>query len=123
MIDRITLTNFKCFEALNLDLAPLTLLTGFNAGGKSTATQTLLLLLLNGPVVSLGTPADVLNADGGSKQMSLGASSGETEATWYFEVPDDDRRLLRIAYAETSGSVARLSPRDLDGIRPQREVA
>ena len=72
MIDRISMTNFKCFEALDLDLAPLTLLTGFNAGGKSTATQTLLLLeqtlrgprnspclLLNGPVVSLRHPSDV----------------------------------------------------------------
>ena len=135
MIDRLTLKNFKCFEALDLDLAPLTLLTGFNAGGKSTATQTLLLLgqtlrgprnspclLLNGPVVSLGTPAEVLNVNGGSKQMSLGASSGDAEARWYFEVPED-RRLLQIAYAELSGPEPQLSPGDLDGIRPRRGMA
>jgi predicted ATPase len=136
MIDRITMTNFKCFEALDLELAPLTMLTGFNAGGKSTATQTLLLLeqtlrgprnspclTLNGPVVSLGTPADVLNTNGRSKQMSLGASSGEDEARWYFEVPDGDRRLLQIAYAEVSGAKLKLPAEDLDGIRPRRGMA
>jgi hypothetical protein len=136
MIDRITLTNFKCFEALDLDLAPLTLLTGFNAGGKSTATQTLLLLgqtlrgprnlpclLLNGPVVSLGTPVDVLNVNAGSKQMSLGARSGEVDAKWYFEVPDGDRRLLQITHAEVSGAEPKLFPDDLDGIRPQKGLA
>jgi predicted ATPase len=44
MIERLTIQNFKCFEALSLPLAPLTLMTGFNAAGKSTALQTLLLL-------------------------------------------------------------------------------
>ncbi len=34
MIDQVCLANFKCFEALELDFAPLTLLTGFNAGGQ-----------------------------------------------------------------------------------------
>ena len=36
MIGSLALTNLKCFEELSLDLAPLTVLTGFNAAGKST---------------------------------------------------------------------------------------
>ena len=134
MIDQIKLTNFKCFEALDLDLAPLTLLTGFNAGGKSTATQTLLLLgqtlngarnspnlVLNGPLVSLGTPADILNSNGGSKQITLGARSGDAGVTWSFEIPDIDRRLLQIVLAEVNDAKGddKLLPDRLDGIRPE----
>lgn len=73
MIDRIILKNFKCFEHLILPLSPLTLLTGFNAGGKSSAVQGLLILsqtlrrcitfdslAINGDLVALGSPGDVL---------------------------------------------------------------
>ena len=137
MIDQIKLTNFKCFKALDLDLAPLTLLTGLNAGGKSTATQTLLLLgqtlrgprnsdclLLNGPVVNLGTPADILNVNSGSKQMSLGAQSGEDGVRWYFEVADGDRRLLgRSSRSSRCRQESDLLRGQLDGIRPPKGVA
>ena len=44
MITSITLEDFKCFEALELPCAPLTVLTGYNAAGKSTTLQALLLL-------------------------------------------------------------------------------
>jgi hypothetical protein len=138
VIDQITLTNFKCFNALDLELAPLTLLTGFNAGGKSTATQTLLLLgqtlrgprnspclLLNGPVVNLGAPVDVLNANGGPKRMSLGARAGETGATWYFQTPEGDRRLLRVADLVIEGVRDKKVQHadDLLGIRPRTGLA
>jgi predicted ATPase len=64
MLTSIGLANLKCFDALRLDLARLTLLTGFNASGKSSSYQPLLLLTqalrgaprseflsLNGPLV------------------------------------------------------------------------
>ncbi|MYJ52342.1 MAG: ATP-binding protein [Gammaproteobacteria bacterium] len=44
-IGQISLRNFKCFKALDLPCAPLTLLTGRNGGGKSTALQAFLLLV------------------------------------------------------------------------------
>jgi len=62
---------FKCFDALRLEFGQLTLVTGFNGGGKSTALQPLLLLAqalrlgmidtlpLNGPLVRLGTAGDI----------------------------------------------------------------
>jgi CRISPR-associated Cas5-like protein len=72
----VDIANFKCFEHLRLALTDLTLLTGFNAGGKSSAIQPLLLLAqslrtarqvnrfpLNGVLVQLGTAGDVLPSD------------------------------------------------------------
>ena len=44
MLERIDLRLFKCFEELRLPLAPLTLLTGLNASGKSSVLQALVLL-------------------------------------------------------------------------------
>jgi predicted ATPase len=39
MITKINLTNFKSFESLNIDMAPITLLTGLNSSGKSSVIQ------------------------------------------------------------------------------------
>jgi predicted ATPase len=44
MIRNISLENFKCFEHLELELAPLTIITGINGMGKSSVIQSLLLL-------------------------------------------------------------------------------
>lgn len=66
-----TIEGFKCFDTLRIDLGHLTLMTGFNGGGKSTALQPLLLIAqalrigdaamlpLNGPLVRLGTAGDI----------------------------------------------------------------
>lgn len=68
------LVGFKCFADLKFPLSSLTLMTGFNGGGKSTALQPLLLLTqalksghrhtlpLNGPLVGLGTAGDIASA-------------------------------------------------------------
>lgn len=74
MIEKIQVKNFKCFSDLNLNLGALTLLTGFNAAGKSTAIQPLLAIsqtfkekinraeiLLDGILVDLGSSTEVLN--------------------------------------------------------------
>ncbi len=39
MIKWLELQNFKCYQHLRLSFGNLTLLTGFNGGGKSTAIQ------------------------------------------------------------------------------------
>lgn len=73
MLREIRLANFKCFEALNLNCAPLTLLCGLNGMGKSSVIQALLVLrqsfvageleegrlALSGKLVDLGTGGDV----------------------------------------------------------------
>jgi len=73
MIHYLTLKNFKCFENERIPIAPLTVLSGVNGMGKSTVLQSFLLLrqsvkasleqrgelLLNGPLVQLGTSDDI----------------------------------------------------------------
>lgn len=77
MITEVRLRNFKCFEEIDLPLAPLTLLSGGNGAGKSTVLQSLLLLrqsaffastmnarlILNGEFVQLGSLKATLRAD------------------------------------------------------------
>ncbi|TAN65234.1 MAG: DUF3696 domain-containing protein [Methylobacter sp.] len=100
MIERLIIHNFKCFEALSLPLAPLTLMTGFNAAGKSTALQALLLLAqsiregganqllsLNGSLVRLGTPGDVI-LEGSGTEIKLGIGNANTRIDWILTPKD-----------------------------------
>ncbi len=78
MYKRLKLKNFKAFRELDLELRPLTLLSGMNGMGKSSVLQSLLLLrqsylqrsevvtekgplklILNGELVELGTDSDI----------------------------------------------------------------
>jgi Protein of unknown function (DUF3696)/AAA ATPase domain/AAA domain, putative AbiEii toxin, Type IV TA system len=131
MIQALSLQNFKCFETLRLDLTPLTLLTGFNAAGKSTSLQTLLLLSqtlrgqhgvselrLNGPLVTLGSPGDVINAAGGNR-LALGVATSDVELLWHFAVPEENRRSLRVTQLDVRGeNSSSVQASDLNGIRP-----
>lgn len=133
MIRGVSLANLKCFEKLRLDLAPLTLLTGFNAAGKSTALQTLLLLAqslrsqrgtaelrLNGTLAALGTPADVLNSSGGAKGLALGISDENLELSWHFTLEEETRRSLRVSHLKMAGGEAkRFDAGELDGLEPR----
>ena len=85
MINRLDLKNFKCFEELSLPFSPLTILTGFNAGGKSSIYQSLLLLaqsmrynrrkpttlILNGDLVKLGSPGELIYNKAGKKEVVI----------------------------------------------------
>jgi predicted ATPase len=86
MLKRIRLEAFKSVgEAVELELAPLTLIAGPNSSGKSTLLQSILLvsqtmsskvtarpLVLNGPTVRLGTFDDVLSYGAKRRMFSLG---------------------------------------------------
>ena len=93
MLDRIDLRFFKCFERLRLPLAPLTLLTGLNASGKSSVLQALVLLhqtmrehewttrlALNGSGVRLGTMPEVVDEVFGRRSFEIGLT--DDEDTW-----------------------------------------
>ncbi|MHB1643329.1 MAG: DUF3696 domain-containing protein [Acidithiobacillus sp.] len=101
MINRLHIQNFKCFEALSLPLAPMTLLTGFNAAGKSTTLQAMLLLAqaqrqgghlplisLNGSLVRLGSPSDVLREGGGATELVLGIETPVGRVDWSMSTDD-----------------------------------
>src|ERR1700683_625406 len=133
MIRGLRMERFKCFESLALSLAPLTLFTGLNAAGKSTALQTLLLLSqtlraqrgpaelrLKGPLVNLGTPADVINRIRGGNEMALGLKTDEVELLWRFSTTDDARRALKATRLEfISGDSVNSVVSAFDGIRPR----
>ena len=95
-LETIELRNFKCYQALDLPCAALTVLTGYNAAGKSTALQALLLLAqaqsvasakelpLNGDVVSLGSEGDVLRHGATESSFSLGLRTATERIRWTF---------------------------------------
>lgn len=99
MLRTIKAQRFKCFEHLELELAPFTLLTGYNGAGKSTAIQPLLLisqamrvretpvLSLNGPLVRLGTVGEIMSP-GGERTISLGCSD-DLGATAHWSLTQD----------------------------------
>ena len=96
MINKIKLSNFKCFQSLNLFCAPLTLLCGLNGMGKSSVIQALLVLrqsiesgdlldgrlVLGGELSDLGTGTDVLFEDAQSDVIGFEIESDEIEKTW-----------------------------------------
>ncbi len=120
MIERLRLENFKAFRQLDLPLAPLTLLSGVNAAGKSTTMQALALLrqsydagvldhkgglLLNGELVELGVGQDVLHenyVDGGHGDripVTIATTVDGVERRWrveYRAAEDREADLLKM---------------------------
>lgn len=99
-------SNLKCFSALRLELSPLTLFTGFNSAGKSTALQSLLLLAQglsldpdsqylspNGPIVRLGKPGDLLSTQAEEQRIEISVSTAGELASWSFTPVDPQLRL------------------------------
>ena len=97
MLNSLSLKYFKCFESLHLPLAPLTMLSGTNASGKSSVLQALGLLhqtmrehewstrlMLNGKSIKLGTVLDVVNESQGGKSFEIGLENNEHFYSWKF---------------------------------------
>lgn len=113
-----SLEGFKCFDQLRLDFGCLTLVTGFNGGGKSTALQPLLLIAqalrlggaetlpLNGPLVRLGTAGDI--APMASERPMRLEVEGQKGALEYRPALQAGDRILSLA-----ASPAGLDQRDL----------
>jgi predicted ATPase len=105
VIQELCLREFKCFADRRLPIADLTLLAGANATGKSTIIQALLLLrqshlrgtlargelLLNGPLINVGTALDAVN------------ESGATD-TVVFALVEEDGREHRFAFDYPRGA-------------------
>lgn len=102
MITRIDLKHFKCFEDVKIPLAPLTLLTGLNASGKSSVLQALILLhqtmrehewstrlALNGEIIKMGMVPDVVDEVSGRDSFSIALVDDKLTYDWEFE---GDRR-------------------------------
>lgn len=122
MLDALHLSSFKCFEALDLPLGKLTVLSGINGGGKSSVIQSLVLLsqtlderewskslLLNGPSLTLGSASDVINQTTGRRQLGLGASAGNRKVAWTFSAQDRRAMALDLHAVEVNGTALDLS--------------
>ena len=99
MLRGLTIKNFKCFECLPLSFKRLTLMTGLNAAGKSSAIQGLLLLVqalqsgsedpripLNGRLVHLGTAGEVLHSGDGN--LTFEVQNDKSTIEWLLK-PED----------------------------------
>jgi predicted ATPase len=110
MISSIHLEHFKCFADLRLPLAPLTLLTGVNAAGKSSAIQPLVLLhqtvienqlskslVLNGPLLRLGRFGDIVDEVHGRDSFAIGVSAKGTSIRWLFRSEAKDSLVAQVS--------------------------
>lgn len=102
MIENLALRNFKRFKALSLAFRPLTVLTGLNGAGKSTAVQSLLLarqaaddpgtrvVQLNGPYgLALGEALDVLNSQAEQPVIEVVITDSGSDFRYEFAVSED----------------------------------
>lgn len=139
MITALRIRNFKRFTSLELPLRKLTVLTGLNGTGKSTALQGLLLarqaaereeahvVQLNGPFgLALGEALDILHPDADPQQIEVAVAANRNWHQYVFDVPHDRALNLPIisrppAHPETFElhgmgftylSAERLGPRD-----------
>ncbi|KAF1696522.1 AAA family ATPase [Pseudoxanthomonas daejeonensis] len=114
MITSLNICNFKCFERLDVDFGQLTLLTGFNSGGKSSALQPLLLLAqamraggfpvkkfpLNGKFVRLGSVGDVIPMGSRSEAVDFTVSTKTESRRWTLRARPGERSL---SFSSSSG--------------------
>lgn len=121
MLERIILEHFKCFEQLKLPLAPLTILSGLNASGKSTVMQSLALfhqtltenpaspgLILNGKNVTLGTADELVDKVYGRGTFGIGFEHDQILAQWEFGVEPDDEfiaPLQQLSWKDANGVI------------------
>ena len=94
MLTRWYLNRFKSFtSATDLDLRPITVLTGPNSAGKSSVIQSMLLLaqaltdknsknalLLNGSLITCGTTEDIISKQQGVKSFGIGCNISHIDA-------------------------------------------
>lgn len=103
MLERMRMENFRAFEQVEIEFAPITLLIGANSTGKSSILQALLLLKqslrggdyrvplsFNGPLVNMG---------------SLRETAWRGRKSLYFQLEWDDYRGIgfRVAYRKQTG--------------------
>lgn len=124
ILNALQIEDFKCFDQLRVPLASLTVLSGFNGAGKSTALQPILLLAqaarrhtwaceaatgdlpLNGEIVRLGSAGDVI------RKQSL-------DATARFSLFGDNKSLVLSATAKASARSLRVTKHEASDNWPE----
>lgn len=108
MIQKVSLSNFKCFEKMECELKNVNILTGLNGMGKSTVIQSLLLLRqssesgkasnlkLNGEYVKLGIGRDVLYEKAVREEIEfmLEYTGGKSRYVYEYDTKSDEQILI-----------------------------
>lgn len=112
MITKIKINNFKCFHEIVLPMSTLTLLTGFNAAGKSTVLQSILLLSqalhknvicsnvsINGNLIKLGNASDLIHEPispipDQTQEIKIGIQGENADISWMFSPMKKNRNNL-----------------------------
>ena len=128
MLRRIGLTNFKCFDALDLPCAPLNLLCGLNGMGKSSVIQALLVLrqsfesgeltaghlVLGGALIDLGAGSDVLFEDAEEEVVEFMLTgehdSNPWKAAFEYSSTGDELTVLGAADTTSTGTAGSYGP-------------
>lgn len=110
MIQKIKLTNFKCFPSVELSFRELNVFSGVNSMGKSTVIQSLLLLrqtyennaidrglYLNGKYISIGTGKDLLYSNAGKEPIGIYVQSEVDQFDGWYEYNASADYLRRMA--------------------------
>lgn len=119
MITALGIRNFKRFITLDLAFRQLTVLTGVNGTGKSTALQGILLarqaaenasahvVQLNGPYgLGLGEAFDILHPDADQQEIEIRIETAQAPYRYLFEVPDG--RALNLPVRERPNGTPRV---------------
>ncbi len=115
MISTLSMRNFKRFRTVDLNLHPMTVLTGLNGTGKSTTIQALLLarqiaeepgttvVQLNGPYgLALGDSQDVLRFDAEGDEIEINLRCAGTDYLYRFSSPGDRHPHLNVTHRPKS---------------------
>lgn len=106
MLNSIEIQNFKCITDKYIPFSDLTLFTGFNAAGKSSVLQTLLLgaqwqlqkstdvMQLNGDLVRLGKSGEVLAENAQERVISIEYEVDEYHTKLVLDAPTDSNALV-----------------------------
>jgi predicted ATPase len=110
MLKSIKICNFKCFTDQHILLSHLTLFSGINGIGKSSVLQALLALRqsklygnlddelqLNGELINLGTPDDIICESGNSSNIEFILQYGDSSEHYIFHNSEDKKCMLRFS--------------------------
>ena len=119
MIKKIKYNNFKCFQDNEIELSPLTILSGLNSMGKSSVIQSLLLLrqsylkysdvkfplLLNGCHINIGNGYDLLYEKSSDDYIIIALEDDSGNYSWKWYCSADDRILTIKESINSGGSI------------------
>lgn len=109
-ISELKFTNFKCFKDEGIPFTQLTVLTGTNGSGKSSAIQPLLLIcqsMLRGSLQQLSLQGPLLKIESASELLTDGTPSRSEKIKFEFVNYSES---LKITFAPTRSSIRGLAP-------------